>query len=400
MPCFKARQEQEREEYVRANRRDVDRFAGVTDPVEIIKILYRPRPHDPLENLLPPPRPADTLWRELDGAQVQQLVEHAAGCAADGDLAQAEALTEQLVALTDARLDRILEEFVSLGHFDPVPAFRRAGASVRDALLKRVRKDAEHRADVLGALAWIGDDTVVDLFARWRREPPAWASSLDVPPEEHAAGAGWELTVDGTRRNLFHTVCHALVQGGDPARSPVRVGEQSGEPCRWCGRPLVALLTLDPAPDALRGLALPAATMRILTCGRCVAFGPLYARVVDPGPAWHPANTQPGSLPHPDEDGDEPYDLVGDRLVLAGAPCSPFRAVDDSHRLPGRDLRVSQVGGLPVWEQDPAYPRCPDCGEHMVFVGQVDGADLHSAGVLYAFVCYEDLVGATAYQCT
>lgn len=35
---------------------------------------------------------------------------------------------------------------------------------------------------------------------------------------------------------------------------------------------------------------------------------------------------------------------------------------------------------MPTWIQDAEYPKCPKCGEEMIFVGQVSREDLEEYG--------------------
>jgi transposase len=56
---------------------------------------------------------------------------------------------------------------------------------------------------MLFALAWIADDLVRDQFRAWREYPPPWRSHLYVAPHEYAHEAGWELTMEGGRRELY-----------------------------------------------------------------------------------------------------------------------------------------------------------------------------------------------------
>lgn len=57
MPCVHRRRREEREEYIRQNRREVDPYAGIADPVEILRVLHTPRPHDPSAADRSSPRP-------------------------------------------------------------------------------------------------------------------------------------------------------------------------------------------------------------------------------------------------------------------------------------------------------------------------------------------------------
>ncbi|MCX6952790.1 MAG: hypothetical protein NTV51_11580, partial [Verrucomicrobia bacterium] len=61
----------------------------------------------------------------------------------------------------------------------------------------------------------------------------------------------------------------------------------------------------------------------------------------------------------------------------------------------------SQIGGHPGWVQDSAYPKCPDCGDTMTFIGQLDNAHFKGhEGVHYALLCPSCRVTATTYQQT
>ena len=53
MPCIQKKQREERERYIRENRKDVNLFDGITDYVEIIKIINSERKHVLLINYLP-----------------------------------------------------------------------------------------------------------------------------------------------------------------------------------------------------------------------------------------------------------------------------------------------------------------------------------------------------------
>lgn len=55
MPCVQARYRQEQEEYIRKNRKTIDAFSGITNPVEMLKLVHEPREHDPLIEWIPVP---------------------------------------------------------------------------------------------------------------------------------------------------------------------------------------------------------------------------------------------------------------------------------------------------------------------------------------------------------
>lgn len=53
MPCHHKKLALEKKAYILQKRKDVDRYAGIADPVEILKIMHTPRKYNPFENDLP-----------------------------------------------------------------------------------------------------------------------------------------------------------------------------------------------------------------------------------------------------------------------------------------------------------------------------------------------------------
>src|SRR5262249_32835904 len=108
-------------------------------------------------------------------------------------------------------------------------------------------------------------------------------------PEDYTEVAGWTLTPDGERRNLYREPCLRLEPtDGEPATDAVwamRSGRPLAGVCPNCRLPLVAALELPPAAAALTvdldaetgaggggGLSLPA-------CPRGGRDGILFARL-------------------------------------------------------------------------------------------------------------------------
>src|SRR5262245_20347095 len=76
MRCKRKADEADYQEYVRMNRRTVDPFEGITDPVEITKVRHEPRKHDPLITYLPHATPAADLYEALTAPQLSRLIEY------------------------------------------------------------------------------------------------------------------------------------------------------------------------------------------------------------------------------------------------------------------------------------------------------------------------------------
>jgi hypothetical protein len=73
---------------------------------------------------------------------------------------------------------------------------------------------------------------------------------------------------------------------------------------------------------------------------------------------------------------------------------------DYAYPLPGEDV-LGQLGGEPMWLQDPETPDCPECGVAMGFVAQLEE---HSSinfgtGAGYVFACRACERGAFLFQC-
>jgi hypothetical protein len=101
---------------------------------------------------------------------------------------------------------------------------------------------------ILCALAWEGDEGVVEVFAGWRARPPRWAADLHIPPHQYSQQAGWELSPDSLRRNLYRDVYYPLVrERAADASSLVTVLTDRADRCPSCPRPLTNLFELDGA---------------------------------------------------------------------------------------------------------------------------------------------------------
>ena len=61
-----------------------------------------------------------------------------------------------------------------------------------------------------------------------------------------------------------------------------------------------------------------------------------------------------------------------------------------------------QLGGDPNWIQQPERPRCPTCGQEMTFYGQLDSINddicLADAGIVYVFICFDDIIATALIQ--
>jgi hypothetical protein len=157
----------------------------------------------------------------------------------------------QLTASVLGALAGWSETFIDQGHILPSWLYLDAPPTTTKRLLGLLDHPAfaDQRNGLLLALAWIGDDLVRDQFRAWREDPPPWTSQLYIAPHAYAAQAGWELTTEGGRRDLYLPTCYELIVVDEPERTPSRHAVATSTPtetsCGWCGRELVALLDFD-----------------------------------------------------------------------------------------------------------------------------------------------------------
>jgi len=401
MPCVQEKKRREREAYVRTHRRDVDPYAGIEDPVEVIRVFHQSLPQDPLIRYLPYRDPIEVVYGRLDPDAADRLMSMILSHFRNKETDLAQELLLELAAFSSADITPALRwQALEDDPYYAMP-FRGADAEVRDLLLKRIDDDAivgdlVLRDHLLRALAWVGDSVVVERFAGWRASPPSWKAELHVRPEAYAHEAGWEVSGEGGRRNLFHSPCFALIPAAGSAAEPgLRMGRLTESACAWCGKPLTILFEFDRTDSRLRLIPWPAPRLKIATCPGCSCYGTVFAELgAGENPVWSPKNARPEYLP---DDPSAWVPLPENRLILARTSRPAHHAAD--WFLP---TSFSQVGGLPTWIQDTSYPSCPGCHRTMLFVAQLandEVADLME-GTYYAFICPDCRMTATNYQQT
>lgn len=342
---------------------------------------------------------AADLYRALDADEVRELAGLAVGPPSLADPSESLEILRCLACLRPGSLDGLHEALIDRGIFYPPVIWHGAGPEVAARIIGLIPGQAADRILLnhrLLALAWIGDGVVQEAFRQWRDNPPGWAATLHVPPHRHAEQAGWELTAEGTRRDLFRRRCHPLVGPLDPTAAAGIAGivaDHEGT-CGWCGRAMTTLLDLDLASPALSFLGLDGRRLRIATCDMCSCYVPVFTHVDPDGRStWHERGPEPNFLPR---DVHLCPRMPQGRLVFGGTARPWLEAAN--WLVPG--VRFSQIGGHPTWIQDAEYPRCPGCGRTMPFVAQVSNEDLDegSEGIYYTFACPGCGVAATGYQ--
>lgn len=173
---------------------------------------------------------------------------------------------------------------------------------------------------------------------------------------------------------------------------PWLAADEAWPPCPNCDRPLQLFLQLDltELPAGAQEVCGDEGLLQLFYCVSsnpmceldCEAYLPFARSVVarwvedpsgptnrdasgpdEPFPArkitgWRPTKDLPGWLDLTQELDGEVSDAVADRLAEAGFP-----------------LTEDKLGGWPAWVQGLEYPQCPECGDRMEVIFQIDSED-------------------------
>jgi hypothetical protein len=155
------------------------------------------------------------------------------------------------------------------------------------------------------------------------------------------------------------------------------------------------LLTLDPVPAGLGVTSVRALVLQ--TCLHCIWSDTQL---------WWKHDEAGRPAPHPEQGGDgDAYTEMAPLLETA------VRLVPTPARWYWQDANdewqnLTRLGGYPCWIQDSHYLRCPDCGETMPFLFQLDtgppgdGGETFGDGMLYTWWCDACRVSVSSPQGT
>ncbi|QTD41521.1 DUF1963 domain-containing protein [Sporosarcina sp. Te-1] len=399
MPCHQEQERTKRQAYIEQHRKTVNLYDGITDSVDILKVMHAPRKFDPLIRYIPYPVSMEQMYISLSDQEAERMLNYAMECLAVHNKSDAEDILLSLVCYRDDNIADALPMLIQRSLFHHPILFKDAPQDIRDQLLERVNWDEDNRNHLLLVLGWIVDNVVTEQFREWQMQPPKWAEQLYVPPETYTLDGGWELTPNGERRDLVNPLCYAIRQADQPndelpEEQHTRFLETSHSTCPWCHRKLTKLVDIAVSHPALQYLDLQMENLQIITCDLCGGFSTIYMELDNDGvPVWSGHNQEPDYLPDMDDVNSSTEPLPN--LVLSREPQSLYYAA--VWTMPQLD---SQIGGHPSWVQDPVYPVCPCCEQRMQFIGQVDYADFDKfgEGIFYMFICLKDRITATVYQ--
>ncbi|WP_145332963.1 DUF1963 domain-containing protein [Paenibacillus xylanexedens] len=432
MPCKQEMEREAHQRYIEANRRDVDLYEGITDAVQILKIMHEPRTYNELIRYVPYKYSMEQVYLSLSGEQQHEMKLYAMDLIRSDDEDGGKDILLYLVCYHDLPLTAEIPELLERDIVYPAVLFKSASGETRNHLIQQVNNDEGNRNHLLMMLAYIGDETVVQQFWQWKQSAPDWASELYVAPECYTLQAGWELTEDGQRRELFITPSYSMyeVGGSDVAGSqsknldgvPISLLVPNSNFCPWCGSSLISLMNLHVKHPALQSVDWKFPQLDVQTCLVCSSYSVVYMEMDAEGNAiWSKHNVKPDGLGDIDVE-EMSVDILGigssvlevgsfagagERLAgiqqqvqhrlfhIATEPRQPFHGSEWA-----MEPSLSQVGGHPGWVQDADYPACPACSATMKAIGQLDGEMIqeNGEGVYYMFACEPCQMTAVSYQ--
>lgn len=366
MPCVHKAERNRQEAIIKANQKIVDPFVHAKDNVDVLLIMHRDKPIDPLVRELEFPETAAEVCSKLSNVEMDRLVIELIKRIKKGDEDSACEIATALRRATEFDITKVLDELLKVDVLTPAVLFRNANKKIRDKLFSRIDY-LPHEA--LSALAWIGDEQVINLFHK----------KISDEHRNYTYSAGWELTKNGQRRELCTSISvpFEIIQA-DSSKSAERAIIDSQNLCPWCNHNLVVLFNTERLADKSPRHS----NLHIVTCEFCSGFtNTLFMKEVDKIPRWCDFNKINIDVPQWVKSAPQ---MPREILCLSNKSRSPYFAVEGQF-----EKGISQIGGHPAWIQLPNYPQCPDCQTTMMFVGQISETDLNNFGdaIYYAFKC-------------
>ena len=263
--------------------------------------------------------------------------------------------------------------------------YRHADESIADKLIDLVKKNDSEKNYILICLAWIGTQNVIDFFIDSSENRPKWTKKLYVLPKEYADQAGWVIEKTGKRRELISKEVSVLKNKdkAESANQDFHSFVEHSENCPFCKSKLTKVFSTQIDKN-----------IEFSTCLLCGCYEPIFMRIDENGKStWHDKNKKWERF----DDSMEMDSIAPNILVLTDEKRKPEFTISQFV-----EISKSQIGGYPTWIQDAEYLKCPDCGETMDFIGQIDFEDVkeYGEGIYYFQHCKNCNITGTNYQQT
>lgn len=294
-------------------------------------------------------------------------------------------LYEQLIAEQDISESSFAEIALEKRIFYPATLYKDATPRVRDTLLGLLEEEYDNIVNInniLLALATIGDEVVVDIFQKWKENPPLWRKELCVDPIEYAFEGGWCME-DGVKKELTYHTSYALEEVAQCEAEKNVFGGLSEDECPQCGAKYVDILVLDGKDERLDFLGING-KIKIKTCMNCLPWEEyILCKYEEDGESKVIAK-ECACCEEPEE---EDWDIEK-YFILSKEPVAKYFC---------SDWWSSAIGGMPTYVDDAKYVICPECGKRMKHLAQL-GGQYTEYGNIYVQICKKCKMVVTLYQ--
>lgn len=243
------------------NRKVIDPYQGIIDPVEIIKTYHTQRVYDPLIDYLPYPKAIESIYQSLNKEEIERLITFVIEEDKTGNRNYLESIPLELLAFREANLSTIQHYMIEKGVYREAFVFKSASSEIIDLLFRKLQIETEKQNDIFEALAWALNRS----------------KSFDhAISKEFSHYAGWE--VNETKRFLYYDTCYPLVKSNQVKVSSdvLQSCRTSTEVCKRCHNPMTHLLEIDLKSELFSFLELEGEKLIIQTCELCSCEENLY----------------------------------------------------------------------------------------------------------------------------
>lgn len=119
MPCHQWQARQKEQAYIEQHRRTVNLYEGLTDRVDILKLMHAPRRYDPLIQYVPYPLSKEELYVSLTGEEANRMLEYAVELLGADDQDTGMDILSSLVCYRNENIAGCLPILLELGVYDP-----------------------------------------------------------------------------------------------------------------------------------------------------------------------------------------------------------------------------------------------------------------------------------------
>jgi hypothetical protein len=237
---------------------------------------------------------------------------------------------------------------------------------------------------ILCALSAMPSKEVSDYLIGNSTTPlPIWARKLHILPKDYSYVFGFEPADNeqGYRRLFDESVTpFERCEKTEASKSAPMISLEDN--CGFCRMPLTLIYDWE---------------YKLATCMHCSNYQTIFVRDDGDGVHWYEGNAQGAFFaknPEYMKSNDEFSKLFDYGLKESGEVRAATYTANEFAA-----ISRSQIGGMPTAINNIHYPKCPECGKTMRFVGQFDAADVikYGEGLYYFFVCEDCGITAANY---